>query len=184
MVWWSLSAAQDAVSSFGTAAPAMTLCILRIHVASGGPFETWSTLQSVFGPLCLHTLLYSALTHAACLQAAPRRSLLLLFLLRLTSCLSLLLSHSCCFFFSSSCPLLLSVLLLLFVQHPFLLKSHGYTWLPRAQQPIPGQHWHAVVLECFPCLPRVQHSVCATSQPSLPTVWISNSVSVHLCRTE
>ena len=184
MVWWSLSAAQDAVSSFGTAAPAMTLCILRIHVASGGQFESLSTLQSVFGSLRLHTLLYSALTHAACLQAAPRRSSLLLFLLRLTSCLSLLLSHSCCFFFSSSCPLLLSVLLLLSVQHPFLLKSHGYTWLPRAQQPIPGQHCHAVVLECFPCLPRVQHRVYATSQPSLPTVWISNSVSVHLCRIE
>lgn len=184
MVWLSLSAAQDAVSSFCTAAPAMTLCILRIHVASGGQFESLSTLQSVFGSLRLHTLLYSALTHAACLQAAPRRPSLLLFLLRLTSYLSLLLSHSCCFFFSSSCPLLLSVLLLLSIHHPFLLKSHGYTWLPRAQQPIPGQHCHAVVLECFPCLPRVQHSVYATSQPSLPTVWISNSVSVHLCRTE
>lgn len=74
MVWLSLSAAQDAVSSFGTAASAMTLCILRIHVASGGQFETLSTLQSVFGSLRLHTLLYSALTHAACLQAAPWRS--------------------------------------------------------------------------------------------------------------
>lgn len=110
--------------------------------------------------LWLHTLLYSTVTRAACLQVALQRP---------SSPASYILSTS-----SSFSQLLLLLLFFFLSAAPPDLRSARFPseipWLHRAQRPIPGQHCHAVVLECFPCLQRVQHSVYATSQPSLPTV--------------